>query len=117
YGDQSIKFGRYEIVGEHAKGGMGTVYLCRRSGEAGFQRLYALKLVHDHLAQDEEVIDMLLDEARIASRIHHANVVPILDLGKREGRYYLVMDYVEGCTLAQLCRRHRERRSPELIVP
>lgn len=96
---------------------MGTVYLCRHSGEAGFRRLYALKLVHDHLAQDEDVIDMLLDEARIASRIHHAKVVPILDLGKVEGRYYLVMDYIEGCSLAQLCRRQKNKRPPELVVP
>ena len=96
---------------------MGTVYLCRHSGEAGFRRLYALKLVHDHLAQDEDVIDMLLDEARIASRIHHAKVVPILDLGKVEGRYYLVMDYIEGCSLAQLCRRQKDKRPPELVVP
>jgi serine/threonine-protein kinase len=117
YDGGALSFGRYEIIGELAKGGMGTVYLCRRSGEAGFQRLYALKLVHDHLAQDEEVIDMLLDEARIASRIHHAKVVPILDLGSINGRYYLAMDYIEGCSLSQLCRRHPRRRPPEMIVP
>lgn len=115
--DEPIRLGRYEIIGELAKGGMGTVYLCRYTAGADFRRLCALKLVHEHLTSDETIIDMLLDEARIASRIHHANVVPIIDLGSQGSRHYVVMDYVEGCSLAQLCRRHRNKRPPRLLLP
>jgi serine/threonine-protein kinase len=112
-----VRFGRYELIGELASGGMGVVYLARLAGEAGFQRLFAVKVMHEHLAKEREFVEMLLDEARVASRLHHANVVPIVDLGVQDERHFLVMDYVEGCSLAQLCRRHRRERPSRLMVP
>ncbi|HMJ11100.1 MAG TPA: serine/threonine protein kinase, partial [Polyangiaceae bacterium] len=60
---------------------MGTVYLARHAGEAGFQRLFAVKVMHAHLAEEADFVDMLRDEARLAARIHHPNVVAIVDLG------------------------------------
>ncbi len=91
---------RYEVIAELAKGGMGTVLLARLSGAAGVSRLYALKLLHRHLMYDSDFVDMLLDEARIAAKIHHPNAVAIHELGLSESHgYYLVMDYVEGVTL------------------
>jgi serine/threonine protein kinase len=79
---------------------MGTVLLARVAGAGGFSRLYALKLLHKHLMYDSEFVDMLLDEARIAARIHHPNAVAIHEVGFNEAHgYYLVMDYVEGVTL------------------
>lgn len=107
-----VRFGRYEIIGELASGGMGVVYLARVAGEAGFQRLFALKCMHEHLARDSDFVEMLLDEARLTSGIHHPNVVPIVDLGREGDRYFLVMDYIEGCSLAQLCKRHPDERDP-----
>jgi len=91
---------RYEIIAELARGGMGTVLLARVAGAGGFTRLYALKLLHKHLMYDSEFVDMLLDEARIAARIHHPNAVAIHEVGFNEQHgYYVVMDYVEGVTL------------------
>jgi serine/threonine-protein kinase len=91
---------RYEVIAELARGGMGTVLLARVAGAGGFSRLYALKLLHKHLMYDSEFVDMLLDEARIAARIHHPNAVAIHEVGFNELQgYYLVMDYVEGVTL------------------
>jgi len=84
---------------------MATVFLCRRSGEAGFQRLFAVKVLHPHLANEEAFVRMLIDEARIAAHLHHPHAVGILDIGYAEGARYLVMDYVEGCSLADLLRR------------
>lgn len=79
---------------------MGTVLLARVAGAGGFSRLYALKLLHKHLMYDSDFVDMLLDEARIAARIHHPNAVAIHEVGFNESHgYYLVMDYVEGVTL------------------
>ncbi len=111
------RLGRYEVVAEIARGGMGTVYLARNAGEAGFQRLFAIKLMHEHLAEDRQFIDMLIDEARIAARIHHPNVVAIVDLGVEEGRHFVVLEYVDGAAFSALLTRSKEARPPELIVP
>jgi serine/threonine-protein kinase len=92
-------------VAELATGGMATVYLGRLSGAGGFQRFVGIKRLHPHLAREPEFIEMFLDEARLAARIHHPNVVPILEIGTSEQGYYIVMEYVEGDTLANLIAR------------
>jgi serine/threonine-protein kinase len=81
---------------------MGNVYLARRRNESGLQRLFAVKAMHSVLSADAEFANMFLDEAHIASQLHHINVVGIVDLGRFAGRLFLVMDYVEGPTLAHL---------------
>jgi serine/threonine protein kinase len=96
---------RYELVGEIASGGMATVYLGRLTGAGGFQRLYAIKRLHPHLQGEKEFVEMFLDEARLAAGIHHPHVVPILEVGASESGYYLVMEYIEGETLAKLLAR------------
>jgi serine/threonine-protein kinase len=96
------KLDRFELIAELASGGMGTVYLARLGGAGGFQRLYAIKRLHEHLARHGEFIEMFLDEARLAARIHHPNVVPILEIGTTDAGYYLVMEYVEGDTAGHL---------------
>ncbi len=84
---------------------MATVFLARLSGVAGFNRLYAIKRLHPHLAREPEFVDMFLDEARLAAGIHHPNVVPILEIGTSAQGYYLVMDFIEGDTAARLLAR------------
>ena len=96
---------RFELIAELAAGGMATVYLARLSGAGGFQRFVAIKRLHPHLANDQEFVQMFLDEARLAARLHHPNVVPILEIGESPQGYYLVMEYVEGDTLARLLAR------------
>jgi hypothetical protein len=96
---------RFELIAELASGGMATVYLARLSGAGGFQRFVAIKRLHPHLASDEEFVQMFLDEARLAARLHHPNVVPILEIGESPQGYYLVMEYVEGDTLARILAR------------
>ena len=84
---------------------MATVFLARLSGAGGFQRFVAIKRLHPHLANDQEFVQMFLDEARLAARLHHPNVVPILEIGTSANGYYLVMEYVEGDTLARILAR------------
>ena len=108
--------GRYEIIGELARGGMGTVYLARHAGEAGFQRLFAVKVLHAHLAEEAGFVDMLRDEARIAARIHHPNVVAVVDIGTQGDSHYIVMEYVEGPSFATLWKRSRDKRPIDMIV-
>jgi serine/threonine protein kinase len=96
---------RYELIGEIASGGMATVYLARLSGVGGFRRFVAMKRLHPHLAKEADFVQMFLDEARLAAGIHHPNVVPILEVGASPVGYYLVMEYIEGDTLARLLAR------------
>jgi serine/threonine-protein kinase len=84
---------------------MATVFLARLSGVGGFQRFVAIKRLHPHLAREPEFIEMFLEEARLAARIHHPNVVPILEIGQSDQGYYIVMEYVEGDTLGRLLAR------------
>ena len=105
---------RYELVGEIASGGMATVYLARRAGVGGFQRFVAIKRLHAHLADEAEFVEMFLDEARLAALIHHPNVISITEVGANERGYYLVMDYVEGDTLARLMSIAAEQNT---VVP
>src|SRR5258708_17783551 len=103
---------RFEPIVELASGGMATVILARLGGVGGFQRLYAIKRLHEHLATNAEFVEMFLDEARLAARIHHPNVVPILEIGATEARYYLVMEYIEGDTAAHLLYCAAQDRKP-----
>ena len=99
------RVGRFEIIAEIGTGGMASVYLARATGSAGrsgFRRLLAIKVMHPHLSQDEQFVDMFLDEARVAATIHHPNVVPIIDVGNDDGLIYLVMDYIEGDSLSNV---------------
>src|SRR5687768_4107496 len=104
-GRERQRVDRYELVGEIASGGMATVYLARLSGVGGFRRFVAMKRLHPHLAGEQEFVEMFLDEARLAAGIHHPNVVSILEVGASPVGYYLVMQYVEGDTLARLLAR------------
>jgi eukaryotic-like serine/threonine-protein kinase len=86
---------------------MATVYLGRALGEAGFERLVAIKLMHPQYVDQAEFETMFFDEARLAARIRHPNVVGTLDVQKAPEGLFLVMDYVEGPTLAAVLREVR----------
>jgi serine/threonine-protein kinase len=88
------------------------VFLARLSGVGGFQRFVAIKRLHPHLAKENEFVQMFLDEARLAAGIHHPNVVPILEVGASDRGYHLVMEYIEGDTLARLLARAASGGTP-----
>ena len=99
---------RYRVVDEIAKGGMGTVVLALRTGATGAAPV-AIKKLHAHLVDNADVVTAFVDEARIASRIDHPNVVPVHDVEMIGDELMIVMDYVEGIPLRDLLRSHRER--------
>jgi hypothetical protein len=96
--------GRYQLFGEIASGGMATVHYGRMTGPAGFARTVAIKRLHPQFAKSPEFVAMLIDEARLAARIQHPNVVSTLDIVTQDDETLLVMDYVQGVTLAHLLR-------------
>ncbi|MBX3250446.1 MAG: serine/threonine protein kinase [Myxococcales bacterium] len=109
----------YEVVSHVKSGGMAALYLARRRGAAGFQRPVAIKVVHPHLARDAKFIRMFLDEARLAVRIQHPNVVRVEELLEADGTYLMAMEYVHGCSLYELLRalaKQRRRLSPDLAA-
>lgn len=101
------RVGRYELVQRLGHGGMATVFLGRATGQAGFEKLVAVKVIHPHLALEDEVLEMFLREARIAARIHHPNVVETIDLGEDDGTPFMVLELVDGEPLSSLMRAQR----------
>jgi serine/threonine protein kinase len=94
--------GRYAIHSRIASGGMASVHIGRLLGSVGFARTVAIKRLHPHLAQDREFVLMFIDEARIAARIRHTNVVPTLDVVDAGEDLLLIMEYVPGESLSRL---------------
>jgi hypothetical protein len=101
--------GRYALHGEIASGGMAVVHFGRLLGPVGFSRPVAIKRLHPQLAREPTFRAMFIDEARLASRIRHPNVVPTLDVVTDGGDLLLVMEYVHGESLHQLLRAVHER--------
>jgi serine/threonine-protein kinase len=101
--------GRYVLYGEIASGGMASVHFGRLVGPAGFARPVAIKRLHPQFAKDPDFVKMFFDEARLAARIAHPNVVPTLDVVNVDTEVFIVMEYVRGVTLAHLSRTLRER--------
>ncbi len=111
--DYRGSLGRYALYGEIAAGGMATVHLARLLGPVGFARTVAIKRLHPHLAKDPEFVAMFLEEARLAARVRHPNVVSTLDVVSDDGELFLVMEYVAGESLSRLVRKARERGALE----
>ena len=111
-GHAATVLGRYLVFEEIAAGGMATVHLGRLRGAAGFARMVAVKRLHRQYAKDPEFVAMLVDEARLAGRIHHPNVVTMLDVAAEDGELVLVMEYVHGEPLAKLLRAARRKGLP-----
>lgn len=96
--------GRYRIRCQIAAGGMGALYLGTFVGPAGFAKVVALKLIHPHLADDKRLVEMFLDEARLAAQIDHPHVCTIFDFGKAGEEYYLAMEYLRGRPMSAFLR-------------
>lgn len=117
--DAPLRLGNYEPLFELAAGGMATVYIARQVGAGGFERIVVLKRVHRHLLGNREFTDMFRDEGRVASMIRHANVVAVNDVVESDNELFLVMDYVEGSTLATVRKTANEQKrvfEPRVVV-
>jgi serine/threonine-protein kinase len=98
------QIGRYRIVARLGGGGMADVYLGVASGLVGFTKLSVIKVIKPAIATEPEHVSLFLDEARLAAKLNHPNVVQTNEVGEDGGTYYLVMEYLEGQTLRRVLR-------------
>ncbi|MBI5535380.1 MAG: serine/threonine protein kinase [Deltaproteobacteria bacterium] len=97
--------GKYRLIAELGHGGMADVYLAVAQGLGGFNKLLVLKQLRPSLVEDSEFLTMFLDEARLAARLSHPNVVHTYEVGREGSRYYIAMEYLEGQPLNRIVRR------------
>ncbi len=109
---ESVHVGRYWLRQSIGSGGMASVHLARMRGPLGFSRTVAVKRLHRQMVEDPAFASMLVEEARLASRIRHPNVVPTLDVIAEGGELLLVMEYVSGEPLSALLQAASRRKEP-----
>jgi serine/threonine-protein kinase len=105
-------FGRYVLYAPIARGGMATIHIARLLGDDGFSRIVAAKRLHPQFTEDPDFVEMFRDEAEIASKVRHPNVVPVLDIVLDGEDVILVQEYVHGVPLDRLFRAASARGEP-----
>ncbi|RYE83091.1 MAG: serine/threonine protein kinase [Myxococcales bacterium] len=98
----SRTFGKYRLVAELGHGGMANVFLAASTGPASVTKLLVLKQIRPEMAGDPAFVEMFLDEARLAARVNHPNVVQTLEVGEASGHYYLAMEFLDGQPLSRI---------------
>lgn len=101
------RLGRYQIVRRIALGGMAELYLARQLGEAGYEKVVALKRVLPHLAEETSFVDMFLNEARLAAGLDHSGIAHVLDFGSEAGEHFMALEYVHGRDVQQILKAAR----------
>lgn len=107
--DTNNKLGDYLILEKIAQGGMAQIYKAKTADPQGTERLVVIKRILPHISSHPEYVEMLIDEAKIAVHFNHGNVAQVYDLGKVGDDYFIVMEYVDGKTLAQILKNLQER--------
>ncbi|MFW5739437.1 MAG: serine/threonine-protein kinase, partial [Myxococcota bacterium] len=111
-----VSFGKYRAIAELGAGGMAEVYLAVAHGIGGFNKLHVIKRLRDELAAETEFLMMFLDEARLAARLNHPNIVQTYEVVVEDGQHFLVLEYVDGEPLRNLIRRAREHGEPLPLI-
>ena len=105
-------FGQYLLFDRIGRGGMAEIFLARMTTVLGGSRRVVVKEILPELSADPGFTRMLISEAKLAAKLSHRNIVPVLDLGRESGRLFIAMEYVEGYDLNQLLRQLSRRRLP-----
>ncbi len=106
------RFGRYLLVEKLATGGMAEIYEARLIGVEGFEKPLAIKQILPHWSEKTNFVAMLIDEAKIAVRLNHPNIVQVYELGNENSHYYIAMELVEGVDLRELQKACRLSGTP-----
>ena len=103
---------RYEIIRAIGEGGMANVYLAK---DTILDRKVAVKILRGDLAEDEKFVRRFQREAISASSLNDPNIVEVYDVGEDDGKYFIVMEYVQGLTLKQLIKKRGSLTLPEVV--
>jgi serine/threonine protein kinase len=103
-----MNFGRFELGRQIASGGMAEVYTARYAGTQGFVKQLAVKRILARYSEDPEFIRLFIHEAKLAAKLHHANIVQIYDFDQVDGTYYIAMELVSGVDLRRLVDSHAD---------
>ncbi|MBN2362219.1 MAG: protein kinase [Deltaproteobacteria bacterium] len=106
-------FGKYELIKKIGQGGMAELFLARQTGFAGFEKLVVIKRILPALVESDDsdqFVNMFVDEARLAARLNHPNIVQIFDLGFTDGQFYIAMEYVNGVDLRRMLNQAKRER-------
>jgi serine/threonine protein kinase len=109
---EAERFGDYVLVQKIAQGGMAELFLAKRHGVEGFEKTVAIKRILPELSWNRDFVSMFINEAKIAARLSHPNIVQIFDFGKIDTYYFIAMEYVHGENLRALLQRAAERQLP-----
>jgi len=110
----SQQLGKYQLVATLGQGGMGTVYLALASGFGEFRKLLVLKELRQDLIRQEGFVSMFMDEAKLAARLSHPNVVQTFEASAVGNRYFLAMEYLDGQSLSTVLERTSRPQSARL---
>ncbi len=109
-------YGNYQLIKRLAMGGMAQIYLARQRGPEGFEKQVVVKRILPHLGENQEFVQMFLDEARIAARLNHPNIVQIFDLGAQDDSFFIAMEYIHGEDLRRVWKK-ADRAGTPIPVP
>ncbi|MBH24170.1 MAG: hypothetical protein CMH57_06900 [Myxococcales bacterium] len=103
--ETATRLGKYSLKRKLATGGMAEIWLAEQQGPAGFAKTLVIKRILPHLADDSKFVEMFLDEARLAAKLEHPNIVRISDLGLADGSYFIAMEFIDGPDLDYIVER------------
>jgi serine/threonine protein kinase len=113
------RFGKYILLEKISTGGMAQVFRAKAFGVAGFEKSFALKRILPHISEDPEFVAMFIDEAKIAAKLHHANICQIVEFGRVGDSYFQTMEYIPGADMRTIRRRFQAEKRvlpPELCL-
>ncbi|MFH2005379.1 MAG: protein kinase [bacterium] len=99
---EPFQIGRYECTEQLGAGRFSTVYKAKHQGFAGFEKSYALKVMHERVTEDFTFVSAFVQEANVSAQLNHGNIVRVLECGLEGGKYFLALEYIDGMSLRQL---------------
>ena len=110
-------FGKYVLERELSRGGMARVVLATLRGAGGFEKKLVVKQIRDELSFDQQFVRRFVEEAKTTVALSHPNIVPVYELGVEQGTYFLAMELVEGCSIAELVRERNFDGTKRVLSP
>src|SRR5439155_27189303 len=102
---------RYQLLATLGRGGMADIYLAVARGALGFSKLVVVKHLRSY-DENRQTLEMFLDEARLAARLNHPNIVDTYDVGRDDDAYFIAMEYLDGQSLSRIMRAAQQGQLP-----